>query len=309
MLADTAEPFDSDKHLFEPKWDGFRCLAYIENSLTKLQSRNGFDLTRNFPELSLLHRHIATPPAIVDGEIIILQGDRESFHLLLERLRQRPKAMLGVGDVPALFVAFDILYVQGESVTHCPLEERKALLTEASDVGEHFLVNIHIYQDGKRFFQAAVAQGREGIMAKRLDSPYLPGKRSRHWLKIKPLRTIEAVVLGYIPKGKGGFSSLVLGQYHPDRPSLVCIGNVGTGFSEEAIGDILERLEPIGSDNALPIALPDNLKSVVWVKPNIVVEISYLEYTSAGNLRHPSFRCIRLDIEPQDCFFPHTSQT
>ena len=309
MLASTADPFDSDMFLFEPKWDGFRCLAYVEKNMTKLQSRNGNDLTPHFPELSALHREIAITPAIIDGEIIAFHGGRELFHPLLTRIRAEPRANMRPVDVSILFVAFDLLYSRGRSILHIPLQERKVLLSESVAGNEYLVVNGYVHQSGVALFQAAVAQGREGIMAKRLGSPYQPGKRTRLWLKIKPLKTVEAVVIGYVPKTKNTFASLALGQYLGKNQLLVYVGNVGTGFTEAQMGEILAGLTPL-PPNEKPVVqeLPHDHSSIIWVRPEIVVEIGYLEYTPSGNLRHPTYQRRREDIDPKQCIFPDTDQ-
>jgi DNA ligase-1 len=313
MLALTSDPFDSHDFLFEPKWDGFRCLAYLERDSTLLKSRNGSDLTGCFPELTFLHNHVVGTPAILDGEIIAFQGGRESFYLLLQRLRSpSPKAPVGGSTplVPAIFIAFDILYSRGESVLTLPLEERKELLERVVVKGgsEHLLVNSYILQAGKALFEAAVAQGREGIMAKKLDSPYLPGKRTKLWLKIKPDKTVEAVVVGFIPKTDKTFASLVLGQYSPDG-QLVHVGNVGTGFTERTMEELLVELKPLVAwEKPLVQDLPPGTQNVIWVKPQMVVEVNYLEYTPAGTLRHPVYRRRRQDLMPEQCIFADHSE-
>ncbi len=312
MLALTADPFDSHEFLFEPKWDGFRCLAYVDKYSTQLKSRNGSDLTGSFPELAHLHEHVAGTPAILDGEIIAFHEGRESFHHLLQRVRSRsPRTALTGGKpvVPIIFIAFDILYSNGKPILTAPLEERKALLDRAAAVGEsqHLLVNSYILQAGKALFQAAVAQGREGIVAKKLHSPYLPGKRSKLWLKIKPERTVDAVVIGFIPKSNRTFASLVLGQYSP-QGELVHVGNVGSGFTEKEMEEILTEFEsPAASVKHMIHNLPQRMPAVIWVKPEMVVEVSYLEYTPGGTLRHPVYRRRREDLSPRECIFPASS--
>ena len=308
MLALTADPFDSHEFLFEPKWDGFRCLAYLDKDSTRLKSRSGSDLTGCFPELASLHEHVAGTPAILDGEIIAFHEGRESFHLLLQRVRSRcPTALPGGRPaVPVIFIAFDILYSNGRSVLAAPLEERKELLDRAAGKGKsrHLIVNSYIPQAGRALFEAAVAQGREGIVAKKLHSPYLPGKRSKLWLKIKPERTVDAVVIGFIPKSNRTFASLVLGQYSP-QGELVHVGNVGSGFTEKEMEEILTEFEsPAASVKHMIHNLPQRMPAVIWVKPEMVVEISYLEYTPGGTLRHPVYRRRREDLSPKECTFP-----
>ncbi len=305
MLAYPADPFSSAEYLYEPKWDGFRCLIYVENNTTQLRSRNGADLTSGFPELAMIHRQIRGAPAILDGEIVIFQGGKEHFHLLLPRMHHRPRLTLRSGDVPALLIVFDLLYSQGKPLLDMPLQDRKTHLVQAVTANEHIIVNGYITQAGEALFDAAVAQGREGIMAKHLHSLYSPGKRSRQWLKIKPLKTTEAVVIGYIPKGNDVFVSLALGQYLPENGPLIYVGNVGTGFTEAIMQEILDDLQPLPLDAThLVQGVPEGYGSMIWVVPKMVVEVRYLEYTPAGSLRHPGYRRQRHDIEPQECVFP-----
>lgn len=309
MLAHTADPFDAPEFLFEPKWDGFRCLAFLENGTTRLQSRNGVNLTPQFPELTTLHRQVQNQPAILDGELVVFQNGKESFHKLLQRWRRGG----GAGTVreqstttPALFIAFDLLYSNGKSLLTSPLWKRKELLSRSVVTGDNLVLNGCVQEYGRKFYQAALEQGREGVMAKRLDSPYLPGKRSRYWLKFKPLRTTEAIIVGFVPKNKQSFTSLALAQMAADPDELAYVGNVGSGFSEKTMRDILTMLQPLPPSRCLLVYhLPPTLpKSLIWVDPALVVEVSYLEYTPAGYLRHAVYHRIREDRKPQDCKLP-----
>ncbi len=208
--------------------------------------------------------------------------------------------------MPVIFIAFDILYSNGRSVLAAPLEERKELLDRAAGKGKsrHLIVNSYIPQAGRALFEAAVAQGREGIVAKKLNSPYLPGKRSKLWLKIKPEKTVDAVVVGFIPKREKTFASLVLGQYSP-KGELVHVGNVGIGFTEREVEEILAELKPLAAgEKPMVHNLPQRMPDIIWVKPEMVVEISYLEFTPGGTLRHPVYRRRREDLSPKECTFP-----
>lgn len=307
MLAHTAEPFSSAEYLYEPKWDGFRCLAYLENGTTKLLSRRSVDLSPHFPELAMLHSQVKDLSAILDGEIVIFHEAKEQFQLLLQRIRKRPQPT-PMGHVPALFIAFDLLYSKGTSLLDVPLQERKSRLAEAVNANNYIVLNSYIIEAGEALFDAAVAQGREGIIAKRLQSHYLPGKRSREWLKIKPLITTEAVVIGYIPKGPYAFTSLVLGQYSEADKELIYVGNVGTGFNEADMEEILAELRTLTLPTVqhLPV-MPKGYQAMIWVKPQMVVEVRYLEYTSTGNLRHPSYVRRRYDVLLEECLFPGSS--
>lgn len=304
MLASTAEPFDSPDFLFEPKWDGFRCLAYLEKGTTQLKSRSGSDLSGSFPELASLHKCAAGIPAVLDGEIIAFHEGRESFYHLQQRVRHgHPGTPLGKHTqlAPIIFIAFDILYSGGKSVLAAPLEDRKELLRRTvADENQHLLINSYILEAGEALYAAAVAQGREGIVAKKRDSPYLPGKRSKLWLKIKPKKTVDAVVVGYVPKTDDSFVSLVLAQYSP-KGELLHVGSVGTGFTEQETREILAELKPLSGKKPAVQRLRQPAADVIWVKPEMVVEVRIFEYTPRGTLRHPVYCRRREDLNPEQC--------
>ncbi|MCL6635800.1 MAG: ATP-dependent DNA ligase, partial [Peptococcaceae bacterium] len=198
MLAVSAEPFDSAEHLFEVKWDGYRGLAYL-NGGTVLRSRNLLDLTGMFPELAGLHGKVKELPAILDGEIVALENGRPSFAALQSRGRTgglKGAACAPAGG-PAVFIAFDILYSGGRSVMKMPLAERKRLLEETVEPGEEVILSRYVLRNGRAFYDLCVERGLEGVVAKRLDSIYLPGRRSSHWLKFRHTREADLVICGY----------------------------------------------------------------------------------------------------------------
>ncbi|NLK08491.1 MAG: ATP-dependent DNA ligase [Firmicutes bacterium] len=301
MLSASSKPFSSKDYLFEPKWDGFRCLAYLENQKTVLFSRRGMDLSQSFPELNGLHKLLSGCPAILDGEIVIFHEGKDQFHLLLQRIRQRSMELV---HIPAVFIAFDLLYLHGTPLMNTCLQERKEKLSQNVPAADNLLVNSYILASGEIFFDAAIAQGREGIMAKRLDSLYLPGRRSRNWLKIKAINTTEAVVAGYIPKGRHSFASLILGQYRASDGRLVHVGNVGTGFSSRDVREIVDELRKLSAKDGPPLFLNLETHAVVWAMPLLVVEVRYMEYTASGQLRHPVYIGPRLDVAPEECILP-----
>ncbi|MBC7325464.1 MAG: ATP-dependent DNA ligase, partial [Moorella sp. (in: Bacteria)] len=258
MLAVTDQPFDSPDFIYEIKWDGYRCLAYLDGS-TFLQSRNLQDLTPTFPELAGLHRGVRGQPAVLDGEIIVLdEGGRPSFSRLQARGRLAAPAKIRQAAIhtPAIFVAFDLLYYCGDNIMARPLSARKELLQEAiKQQQDYLLVSTFIEASGTSFFNACVRQGLEGVMAKARESPYLPGRRSPYWRKFRHTRQGEFVIVGYEPgKGERSLGALILGEYRQGR--LVYRGKVGTGFDreeEERLLAELRKVQPVPPPFAGPV--------------------------------------------------------
>ncbi|WP_231967814.1 non-homologous end-joining DNA ligase [Thermanaeromonas toyohensis] len=298
MLAVSSPPFDSPNFLYEVKWDGYRCLAYIDGK-TILQSRNLRDLTPSFPELSNLHYAVKGQPVVLDGEIIVLDDKgRPSFNLLKARgnLTDEWKVRQAAGRNPALFVAFDLLYYQGENIMLKPLEVRRGWLQEALPHLDNLVVSTFIDTYGTRFFESCLKQGLEGVMAKERRSPYLPGRRSSYWRKFRRTQQGQFLILGYQPgTGRRSLGALLLGEYQDGR--LVYRGKVGTGFDQEEEQRLLMELEKLPSISP-PFAEPvPGLTRPRWVEPRLVCEVEYLEETPEGHLRHPSYRGLLLRLD------------
>jgi bifunctional non-homologous end joining protein LigD len=307
MMAEGGhEPFDDPQWWFEPKLDGVRTLAYVTTDGTTLVSRSGRDQTAQYPELANLAVYVNARDAVLDGEIVALdEHGQPSFNRLQQRI-----GLTGERDIerarkshPVSIHLFDILWLDDHDLTQEPLSERRRILkeivTEAGPVG----VTMSIEGEGRSFFEAAKGLGLEGIIAKRSDSVYEPGRRSRWWRKIKAMRTMDAVVLGWTP-GTGSrstsFGALLVGA-HKDG-ELVWIGQVGTGFNAKLLADLQRRLEAIETDEppTTDHDLPD-VKGARWVCPELVVEVEYLEVTPTGKLRAPSYKGLRPDKLPEDC--------
>ncbi|MGB9802691.1 non-homologous end-joining DNA ligase, partial [Desulfofundulus sp.] len=245
MLAVAAEPFDSPDFLYEVKWDGYRVLAYLDGC-TVLRSRNLRDITTTFPELDELHRYVKKLPAIIDGEIVVIQDGLPSFAALQARgrLEDPLKAKNMASRYPAMLMAFDVLYAGGRPFLNEPLCRRKELLAEIVKPGDRVLVSEFVLNQGRAFTAACVARGLEGAMAKHLDSPYLPGRRSSYWRKFRRTREADLVICGYqMGRGQRRLGALVLGGYRGEE--LVYQGKVGTGFGrdeEEYLLGLLSRL-------------------------------------------------------------------
>ncbi|MDN5362898.1 MAG: ligase 1 [Moorella sp. (in: firmicutes)] len=305
MLAVTSRPFDSPSFIYEVKWDGYRCLAYLEEK-TILQSRNLVDITPVFPDLADLHQLFRRRPAVLDGEIIIPGADgKPSFSLLQARGRLGDpfKIRQAARQTPAIFMVFDILYHQGENVMAEPLHLRKEILGAGVQAAANLVVSQFIVNQGINFYQACVGQGLEGVMAKELNSPYLPGKRSPLWRKFRHTLTGEFIIAGYEPgRGERSLGALILAVYQEGR--LVYRGKVGAGFDRREEQELLAGLQ------RLPAAPPPfkedipELKKTRWVEPRLVCQVEYLELTPEGRLRHPSYRGLRWDKESEECNSP-----
>lgn len=310
MLATlAAEPFDGDAWGFEPKWDGVRTLAICDTD-TRLVSRNGKNVTAGYPELTSLHDRLVALDAVVDGEIVAMEEGRPSFQRLQQRMHVRDQSKVErlAARIPVTFVAFDLLRLDGEDLTARPLTERRALLQEALVADDRTQLSPQVVGDGVALYGAAVEQGLEGIVAKRLDSRYEAGKRSQAWLKIKVTFDADVVVVGWTEgegRRAGGVGSLVMAVY--DDGSLRYVGNVGTGFDAASLDDAQRRLSAL-ADTAPPfdrnvIRSRPELRHAHWVEPRLVARVEHRQLTDAGRLRAPSFQGFREDKEPQDCIF------
>jgi bifunctional non-homologous end joining protein LigD len=309
MLATVRDdPFDDPAWVYEPKWDGVRALAICDEA-TRLVSRRGNDITDGYPELSGLHDRLVALDAIVDGEIVAFDDGKPSFQKLQQRMHVRNEQQLSalVRKSPVTFMVFDLIYLDGGSLVGEPLERRRQLLEETVVPDERIQISPAVPGQGTALYEAAVAQGLEGIVAKRLDSPYEPGKRSPAWLKIKTVLDLDAVVAGWTDGSgsrDGTLGSLVLALYDGDA-NLRHVGNVGTGFNRESLADAVDRLgqlpaseNPFGS--AALKASPE-LRNAHWVAPTLVATLEYRELTNAGRLRAPAFKGFREDKAPEDC--------
>ena len=308
MLAVAAdEPFDSPAFAFEPKWDGVRTLAFVDGGEVRLQSRNLLDCTRQYPEIEIGVAEAVTGAyhAILDGEIVALdERGVPSFQRLQPRMHQQDEGAIRKlrRSTPVVYNAFDLLYVDGADLTRRPLRERQKLLEEALTPMGPIRRSEPFVGTGRALFDAVREQGLEGIVAKRLDSSYTPG-RSAAWVKIKAARTMDCVVGGWTA-GQGGraatLGALLLGVYRDDA-ALVPVGHVGTGFDERTLKDLLAALRERESPSSPFVREPRTNQPARWCLPELVCEVQYTEITNDGTLRHPTYRGLRPDIDPQDC--------
>jgi len=308
MLATAGEAFDSERHRFEVKWDGIRALAYLDGPALWLETRNLKPALSRFPELTAVRERIQARSAILDGEIVVLgPGGQPDFDLVRSRNAQKnPRAIAESSRLaPAVYIAFDLLHRDGKDLFDAPLEKRLRLLASIVAPGGGIRLSQGIIGPGKAFFEAVASRGLEGVVGKELSSPYEPGIRSKHWVKVRNVRQADCVVGGYVPKGAFFFKSLLLGLY--DRKGrLQYVGHVGTGFSEEENRLIRSALQKIARASCPFARIPaEAARHAAWVEPVLVCTVEYLTLTGAGHLRHPAFRAIRADKEPESCTLDH----
>ncbi len=308
MLAIAAdEPFDSPSFAFEPKWDGVRTLAFADGGEVRLQSRNLLDCTRQYPEIELGVAEALTGAygAILDGEIVALdERDVPSFQRLQPRMHQQDEGAIRKlrRSTPVVYNVFDLLYADGTDLMRRPLRERQKRLEEALTPMGAVRRSEPFVGTGLALFDAVREKGLEGIVAKRLDSSYTPG-RSAAWVKIKAARTMDCVIGGWTA-GQGGraatLGALLLGIYRDDG-GLVPVAHVGTGFDERTLKDLLAALRERESPSSPFAREPRVNQPARWCLPELVCEVQYTELTNDGTLRQPTYRGLRPDIDPKDC--------
>lgn len=289
MLLERADaPFADAGWLYQVKWDGVRNLTLVEGKRVRHWSRRLRDRTARFPEFDGLAAALGGRRAILDGEIIVLRDGRPSFPAVLERDLASGPGESRTGR-RATLVLFDLLEWDGEALCHRPLEERLALLEQVLPPDEAWQVVASFPgTEGPALFAAAVAQGLEGVVAKRLGSRYVPGSRSRDWLKVKRRSEMLAVVVGYTaPAGRPG--GLLLGAY--DEGRLRYIGRAGSGLSGAELAAIRQHLPPAGCPFPEVPRLRERFGGdpgpVVWVEPRLTVRVAFTEWTEEGRLRDP----------------------
>ena len=311
MLASVVEkPFDDPDWLFEIKWDGYRAIAFIADGNVRLVSRNQNDLTPRYPELRELGKFIRAKSAVVDGEVVVLdEQGRSSFSLMQQRtgIRKHGRQATPRSELPVLYYAFDLLYLDGYDLRRVTLKERKHVLKEILTPGEIVRYSDDFPGQGVALFEAAKQKGLEGILAKHKGSTY-EERRSREWLKIKITKTVDCVVGGYTdPEGsRQYFGSLALGLYN-EKKKLIHVGQAGTGFDQATLKEIFEILKPTETRKN-PFTGEVDAQNVHWVKPLRVAEVKFSEWThetgeGGMKLRAPVFMGLREDKNPEECTF------
>ena len=287
MLATLIDaPFDDPDWVFEVKWDGFRIVARVEGGRATLYSRGGKEVTANYPQVAEALEKIRRG-AVIDGELVALdKKGRSRFQLLQNALRAKVRLQYRV---------FDLLFLDGKDLRALPLLERKRMLQSLLPRDAALRFSVHVARHGLKFFRKAERLGLEGIMAKRAQGPYHSGKRTREWLKIKTAQRQEVVIVGFTkPKGsRKYFGSLVLALREGNRWRYA--GHTGTGFDAASLKAIHAKLVPlIRGSSPLEEPVPDE-KFTTWVRPQLVGEVKFTEWTKDGQMRHPAFIGLRED--------------
>ena len=310
----TEHAFSALGWLFEPKLDGVRAIALIDNGQVQLISRRGLDSTRQYPALA---KELARQPEtqlVLDGEIVALDDDGiPSFQRIQQRLNlsREPDVRRADAQIPVFYYVFDLLYAGGYDLRASPLEQRKELMQQIVLPSETVLLVDHFEDEGEDAYEAAIENGLEGLIAKRRDSVYESSRRSRNWLKIKGTREEEFVIGGYTEGGGGRgdtFGALLLGYYDAEK-RLIYAGNVGTGFNDKTLKDLKQRLDSIRTDRrpfaaepsrgGLQFGKPKNA-AITWVEPELVARVKFASWTDDKHLRAPSFQGLRDDKAPID---------
>jgi bifunctional non-homologous end joining protein LigD len=294
MKAQLVEqPFDDERWLFEVKWDGIRLISFIDDGKVRLQTRAGRTVDDEYPQLQAIGPLVNARQAILDGEIVALDEEgRPSFQLLQNR---------GKEEHPMQYVVFDVVYFDGQRLFKVPLEDRKRLLRDIVRDGGVVKYSDHVLGQGTAFFKAAQQKRLEGIVAKLRDSTYQPGVRSSAWLKIKVHLQQEVVIGGFTePRAsRKYFGALLVGVYEKDK--LVYTGHVGGGFDEKTLADIYKLMKPlIVKQSPFSGTPPRGNEKPTWVKPVLVAEVKFAEWTRDGVMRQPVFLGLRDDVDPRE---------
>ena len=312
-LADR--PPKGDEWLFEVKWDGVRAIAFVEQEEVRLQSRSGLRCERQYPELAVIHHHIAARQAVLDGEIAVLDEKGVSrFHLIQSRIANTDPNTIAhlVRSTPVVYFVFDLLYLDGYDLRGVALAQRRELLEAVVTPGPVLRISEAFPGAGDAMLEAARETGLEGILAKHASSTY-ESKRSREWLKIKIVGEQEFVIGGFTePQGdRDHFGALVLGVNEGGK--LRWVGNVGTGFDQKTLAALYGRLEPLITRECPFDPRPKPDRGMTWVKPQLIAQVKFANWTTDQRLRAPVYLGLRNDVEPpqvkrEDPLFPESAK-
>jgi bifunctional non-homologous end joining protein LigD len=307
MLARSGPlPPEDGRWAYEIKWDGVRAIGYAEGGRLRLASRNGRDITPRYPELRALGRALGAREAVLDGEVVAFDADgRPSFQRLQGRMHLTGEhAVRRLAErEPVTYVIFDLLFLDGHSLMALPYAERRERLAALQLAGPTWQTPAHHVGDGAALLQATGAQGLEGVLAKRLDAPYAPGRRSQGWVKVKNYRRADVVIGGWLPgegNRAGRIGALLVG--YREGEELRYAGRVGTGFTQAELERLQARLAPLERPTS-PFAGRQPPRDAHFVEPELVCTVEYSEWTQARTLRQPSYKGLRDDVDPEDVVF------
>jgi len=300
MLAKLAPlPAKDEGWATEVKWDGVRAIAYCRPGRLELQTRNLNVVTKQYPEVRRLSRQLGARDAVLDGELVAFDAEGlPSFERLQQRIHQTDANVVRrrMKSHPVTYVLFDLLYLDGEDLTGEPYSRRRELLEELGLDGESWQTPAYSVGHAKELLAAATERKLEGIVLKRLDSSYAPGKRNGAWLKVKTVGRQEFVIGGWVPgegRRRNRIGAILLGAFDQDG-ELRYAGKVGTGFAERDLDELLERLRPLARESN-PFAARRGPRNATFVEPQLVAEIEFRELTAEGMVRHGSFKGLRDD--------------
>ena len=302
LASDADEPLTRPGWLHEPKLDGYRTLAFVSERQVTLRSRNGLDVTAAFPAIVAELAQQPLQPMVLDGELVTFENGKPSFNAMQKRAQLSTRREIDEAEqgLPTVFYAFDLLHLLGLNLRGAPYENRRRYLNQCLFPLPH-VQPVHAETDAYTLYQVSIAAGLEGIVSKKADSIYEPGKRSRSWLKVKAVQTAEFVVGGFTT-GEGhrreGFGALLLG-YWDEQGKLRYAGHVGSGFNDATVASIRQRLNTLGvAENPFSDAV-DLHAPTQWVRPALVAEVQYHEWTPALHVRSPVFVRLRSDVDPR----------
>ena len=298
LIGADGDAFDSPDYIYELKWDGERCIAYLDPEReTELRNKRNVKMLPKVPELSDIHEQVNVR-CILDGELMVLKDGKPDFYEIQKRslMTNTFKIELLSKQYPASFIPFDILYYKDKDISLIPLIKRKQYLIEAiKKESARMAISKYIEEQGISFYELAEQQNLEGVVAKRKDSIYIEGKRTKEWIKIKNLKDEDYVVCGYIYKDNR-MISIVLGQYGDDG-QLIYKGHVTLGVG----GDNFRTIKSTAQIDKPAFQPPAGNEEAVWITPDLVCTVKFMDYTSSGGMRQPVFKGLRLDKQPEDC--------
>lgn len=293
LISEEKEAFDDENYIYELKLDGIRCLAYIDKNSVDLRNKRNDKVLFRYPELNDIYKQLNCENAILDGEIFILKDKKTDFYEMQRRslMSDKFKIELSSKKLPVSFSAFDILYKDNEQLTDLPLIKRKEILQNTIIENDRISITRYIEKEGIKLFELTTKNELEGIVAKKKDSKYYFGKRTKDWIKIKNFEDDDFVICGYIEK-ESNITSIVIAKYN-EQNKLVYKGHVTLGISNQ-------ELNIIKSQKRLNVPLFDTKDNTIWIEPNLVCAVKYMQKTESGNMRQPVFKGLSEKL-PQEC--------